>query len=201
VVVGAPLLAYVASLVHPRDLTFGDEAWLFTAVHLGLAVIICLLGWMVLLLVEGVHGAAATAARVLTVPFVVAYTAYTAFGGVALGAFVIEANALPVAEQQRAAELIHRVSDSPVEDALSAVASLLWLAVMLCVVVALRRQAPWPALALIALGAVGFARSHVWPWGPAGMGAVLAGVVWLELARGSRRRVSSAASRVTVGRG
>jgi hypothetical protein len=195
VVIGAPLLAYLAFLLHPRDLVFGDNAWLFTGVHLGLLVVACLLGWMMMLLVEGVPGAAATAARLLTIPFVVAYTAFTTFGGVSAGAFVIEANSLPVVEKQRAAELVHSVADGAIGDALAIVASVLWLTVMLLVVVALRRRAPLPALVLIGIGAALVARSHVWPWGPPGMGAVLAGVVWLELTRVPAGRTARATER------
>ena len=50
--------------------------------------IVCLLAWMMLFLVEGIEGTAAGAARVLADAFAVAYTAFTAFGGIAIGAFV-----------------------------------------------------------------------------------------------------------------
>ena len=52
---------------------------------------------------------------------------------------------------------------------------------MLALVLALRRQAPLPALLLLAVGGLLFAKSHVRPWGPAGMTAFLAGAVWVEL--------------------
>jgi hypothetical protein len=183
VILGAPLAGYVAALLHP-GLTVGESARLFLAVHLALPAIVCLLAWMMLFLVEGIEGVAASAARVLAIPFAVAYTAFTAFGGIAIGAFVWKANELRADRQRPAAELIHSVSHSALARPLYLVASLLWLAAMSAVVVALwsRTQAPRPALVLLAVGAAAFARSHVRPWGPAGMAAVLAGVIWLELA-------------------
>jgi hypothetical protein len=143
--------------------------------------ILCLLAWMIVLLVDGVDGRAVTTARLLAVPFAVAYTLFTAFDGVAVGAFVWKANALPPVQRESAGNLIHSVSNSTLEHALYLVAALTWLVAVLAVIVALRRRAPLPALLLLGLGAAAFARSHVRPWGPAGMAAVLAGVVWLEL--------------------
>lgn len=181
VIFGAPLLSYVAGLLHPHRLLLGHDPWFFIGVHLAQPVIICLLAWMLLLLVDGVENPAATLVRFLAIPFAVAYTLFTAFGGVALGAFAWKANELPVAEQATAARLIHDVSHSSLAHPLYLIASLLWLATALAVAFALRDRAALPALALFAIGAALFARSHVRPWGPAGMAAVLAGVVWLEL--------------------
>ena len=57
----------------------------------------------------------------------------------------------------------------------------MWLAVALAVVAALRRQAPRPALVLMAIGAIVFTLGHARPVGPIGMGLFLAGIAWLEL--------------------
>src|SRR4051812_46537195 len=108
VIFAAPLAGYVAALLHP-GLTVGESARLFMAVHLALPAVVCLLAWMMLFLVEGIEGAAATAVRVLAIPFAVAYTTFTAFGGVAIGAFVWKTNELPPDKQRPAAELIHDV--------------------------------------------------------------------------------------------
>lgn len=180
IVLGAPLLAYVDLLLHPVQLYVGKNPWLFTGVHLALVPILCLLAWMIVLLVDGVDGRAANTARILAVPFAVAYTLFIAFEGFAIGAFVWKANTLGPAQQQVAANLIRSVSNSSLERPLYLVASILWLAAIIAVVIALRRRAPMPALFLLAFGAAAFARSHVRPWGPAGMIGVLAGVIWLE---------------------
>jgi hypothetical protein len=183
VILAAPFLGYVAALLHP-GLAVGEDARLFTGVHLALPLIVCLLAWMILFLVEGIDGAAALAARVLAIPFAVSYTVFTVFGGVAIGAFVWKANELPADKQQSAAALIHSVSHSALAHPLYLIASFLWMAAMSAVVVALWGQprTPRPALALLAVGAAAFARSHTRPWGAAGMAAILAGVLWLELA-------------------
>jgi hypothetical protein len=181
VIFGAPILGYVLAQLHPQHLFLGEDARLFIGVHLVFPVILCLLAGMIVLLVQGVDGAAATAARLLAIPFAVAYTLYTAFDGVALGVYVAKANQLPISQQQTAATLIRSVNSSALAHPLYLTASGLWLAAMLAVVVALWGRVPLPALALVAIGAAAFARSHVRPWGPAGMAAIAVGVVWLEL--------------------
>ena len=119
--------------------------------------------------------------RVLAVPFAVAYTLYTAYAGVTIGAFVWKGNELPADQQPAASVLIENVIHSSISTPIRLTANLLWLATALAVVVALRRQAPAAALVLFALGAAAFAYRHERPWGPGGMAAVLAGVIWLEL--------------------
>jgi hypothetical protein len=189
VVFAGPLLVYLAVLIHPTGLRVGKDDSLFVAVHIAFPFLVCLLAWSLVLLVDGVENRAATAARVLVIPFAVAYTAFATFDGIAIGTFVAKANELPVDEQLPAARLIRDVANSEIEWPLYLVASLLWLATALAVVVALRHRAPVPALVLLAVGAALFAKSHVRPWGPAGMAAFLAGAVWAEL------QIASVASR------
>jgi hypothetical protein len=180
-VLAGPLLVYVAVLIHPTGLQVGRSDRLFLAVHLAFPVLICLLAWSLILLVNGVDNRAATAVRVLAIPFAVAYTAFATFDGIAIGTFVWKANDLPANQRLEAARLIHRVSNSELEWPLYLIAGGFWLATAFAVVIALRHRAPLPALVLLALGALLFAKSHVRPWGPAGMTAFLAGAVWVEL--------------------
>jgi hypothetical protein len=77
--------------------------------------------------------------------------------------------------------LIDNVIHSSISSPIRWIAAALWVAAALAVVIALRRQAPLPALALFAVGALAFGYRHERPWGAGGMAAVLAGVVWLEL--------------------
>jgi hypothetical protein len=181
VLFGAPFLAYVAGMLHPRHVLVDGGPWLYLGIHLAWPLLACLLAWMLLLLVQGVDNLAATAVRVLSIPFAVAYTLFAAFAGVAIGAFVWKANELPAEQQSTAAALIDSVTHSSLSGPIRLCANLLWLAAALAAVIALRRQAPLPALALVAAGAAAFAYRHERPWGAAGMAAVLAGVVWLEL--------------------
>ncbi len=181
VLFGAPFLAYVAGMLHPTHVLVDGSPWLYLGVHLAWPLLICLLAWMLLLLVEGIDGVAAKVARVLAVPFAVAYTMFTTYGGIAIGAFVWKANELPADQQSTAGTLIDNVTHNSIAGPIRLSANVLWLAAALAVVVALRKHAPLPALALVAAGALAFAYRHERPWGAAGMAAVLAGVVWLEL--------------------
>lgn len=181
VVFGAPLLAYVAGMLHPGRVLDAGDPWRFLGVHLAWPLVACLLAWMLILLVDGLEGTAATAARVLAIPFAVAYTLYTTYAGVAIGAFIWKEDELSAAQQPAAARLINSVIHSSISRPIHWVATALWVGGVLSVVVALRNRAPLPSLALVALGALAFAYRHEPPWGPSGMAVLLAGVVWLEL--------------------
>jgi hypothetical protein len=181
VLFGAPALAYVAGMLHPNHVLSHGSPWAYLGVHLAWPFLACLLAWMCILLVEGVEGGAATGARVLAIPFAVAYTLYTAFAGVGIGAFVWKANELPANQQPAASALIENVIHSSIGSPIRWTATLLWLATVLAVVLALWGRAPLGGLALFAVGAAVFAYRHERPWGAAGMVAVLAGVIWIEL--------------------
>jgi hypothetical protein len=139
-VFAGPLLVYIAVLLHPTGLRVGRDDRLFLAIHLAFPLLICLLAWSLVMLVDGVDNRAATAVRVLVIPFAVAYTAFATFDGIAIGAFVLKANSLPADAQPAAAQLIHSVSNSELEWPLYLIASLVWLATALAVVVALRHR-------------------------------------------------------------
>jgi len=174
----------VIGVMHPSRLVVGESDRLFLAIHLVFPFVICLMAWALYLLVDGVDNAAATATRWLVIPFAVAYTAFEAVAGIARGALIWKAENLTGDEQLHAAQLISSFTHSAIARPLWLTASALWLVTALSVVVALRGRAPVPALVLLAVGAVLFARTHVHPWGPAGMAAFLAGSVWVELSAG-----------------
>ena len=172
VIFGAPFLAYLIGVAHPARLVVGESDRLFLAIHLGFPFVICLLAWALYLLVDGVENRAATPARVLVIPFAVAYTAFESFAGIARGAFVWKANDLPLDRQQNAAELISSVTHSGLARPLWLTATALWLAAALSVVVALRRRAPVPALVLLAAGALLFGMTPRQAVGPGRHGGV-----------------------------
>jgi hypothetical protein len=180
VLLGAPVFGYVVGMLHPTRLRLDQAPWLYIGIHLVMPVLIGLLAWMIVLLVEGIDNRAATAARLLVVPFALVYSVFTAFAGLAYGVMVWKAGGLPAQEQPGALALIHDVFHNGLEKAIYLTAGLLWLAAVVAAAVGLRGRAPLPALALLAVGAAIFANSHERPWGPAGMAAILAGVVWLE---------------------
>lgn len=181
VVFGAPLLGYTVAMLHPTRLGFDDDPSLYIGIHLFIPVVAVLLAWMVVLLVDGIEGRAATLARFLAWPFAVVYTVFTTFSGLAYGALVWQAGDLPVAERPAASSLIHAVYGSSLESGIHLAASVAWLALVAVTVVALLGRAPIPTLVLLPVGAFLFAWTHERPWGPAGMAAILAAVVWFEL--------------------
>jgi hypothetical protein len=184
VLFGVPFLYLVLGLVHPAaNPEVGDETAFFIGLHIAQLVLIGGLACMFWLLLDGVDGGAATVARALILPFVIVYTALDAVLGIAWGIVAQKANELPDADQQAAAgRLIDALLEpEPLGYVLYFGAGLLWLALALSVVTALRGRAPGPGLALMAIGASVFALGHARPMGPIGMAFFLAGVAWLEL--------------------
>ena len=134
----------------------------------------------------------------LILPFVVAYTALDSILGIAWGIAAETANQLPAADQPGAGRLIEElIAGDPDPRGLILYwgAGLLWLAVAVAVVAALRHTAPTGALVLMSLGAAVFVLGHAPPMGPVGMGLFLAGVVWTEFLP---RRTPAGPSSTTV---
>jgi hypothetical protein len=183
VLFGVPFLYIVLGLLHTANPELGDETALFIALHYAQLFLIGGLAFMFWLLVDGLDGRAAGAARALILPFVIVYTAVDAVLGIAWGIVVQKANELPVADQAAAGRLIDKLMDDPEPVGLIFYfgAGLLFLAVVLAVVAARRWTAPAPALVLMTIGALVFVLGHARPMGPIGMAFFLAGIVWLEL--------------------
>lgn len=182
---GVPSLYVLLGLLHPTaNPELGDETDLFIGLHIAQLFLIVGLGYMLWLLVEGVTNGAGTLARALIIPFVVAYTALDAILGIAWGIAAETANGLPVADQPGAGRLIDElISGDPDPRGLILYwgAGLLWLAVALSVVAALKDTAPPGALVSMGLGATVFTLGHAPPMGPVGMGLFLLGIAWAEL--------------------
>lgn len=181
---GVPSLYVLLGLVHPTaNPELGDETDLFIGLHIAQLFLIMGLGYVLWLLVEGVVGRAATVARALIIPFLVSYTALDAILGIAWGIAAETANDLPAEEQAGAGRLIDElISGDPDPRGLILYwgAGLLWLAVALAVVAALRDTAPLGALVSMSLGAAVFTLGHAPPVGPVGMGLFLLGIAWAE---------------------
>lgn len=76
---GVPFLYVILGLLHPTaNPALGDDHSLFIGLHIAPLFLIMGSAFVLWLLVEGVAGRAATVARVLIIPFVVAYTALDA---------------------------------------------------------------------------------------------------------------------------
>jgi len=182
VLLGVPSLYMVLGLLHPTaNPELGDETELFIGLHIAQLFLIVGLGYVLWLLVEGVANRAASVARALIIPFVVAYTALDAILGIAWGIAAETANDLPAEDQRGAGRLIHELVSTDLRGLiLYWGAGLLWLAVALAVVAALKDDAPPGALVSMSLGAAVFVLGHAPPMGPIGMGLFLLGIAWAE---------------------
>ena len=194
VLVGVPALYILLGLLHPTsNPELGDETDRFIWVHVAQLFLIMGLAYVLWLLVEGLTNRAARIARALIIPFAVVYTALDAILGIAWGIAAETANDLPVQDQAGAGALIHElISGDPDPRGLILYwgAGLLWLALALAVVAALRDTAPTGALVLLGLGAAVFMLGHAPPMGPIGMGLFLLGIAWAEF----RPSISAGAS-------
>lgn len=181
---GVPSLYILLGLLHPlTNPELGDETTLFVGLHIAQLALIAGLAYLLWFLVEGVVNRAATIARALIIPFVVAYTALDAILGIAWGIAAETANDLPAADRQGGGRLIDELiagDPDPRGLVLYWGAGLLWLAVALAVVAALRDTTPRGALLCLSLGAVVFSLGHAAPTGPIGMGLFLLGIAWAE---------------------
>jgi hypothetical protein len=180
---GVPFLYAILGLLHPTsNPEVGDETGLFVGLHVGQLFLIGGLAYTLWLLVEGIDSRAATVARVFIFPYVIAYTALDSVLGIAWGIAAQKANELPAADQAAAGRLIHNLNEPNVFGYIGYFgAGLLWLAAALTVLTAVAKNAPRPALMLMALGATVFALGHAPPMGPIGMALLLAGIAWTEL--------------------
>jgi hypothetical protein len=169
--------------------------------HVAQLFLIMGLAYVLWLLVDGLDSRAATVARILIVPFVVTYTALDAILGIAWGIAAETANDLPASAQEGAGILVDElISGDPDPRGLLLYwgAGLLWLAVALAVVTALRNVAPAGALVCLSLGAAVFTLGHAPPMGPIGMGLILIGIAWLEFRPRPVTATSSAPGRATA---
>ena len=184
VLLGFPSLYVLLGLLHPtHNPELGDETDHFVNLHIAQLFLIMGLGYVLWFLVDGVTNRAATLARALIIPFLVAYTALDAVLGIAWGLAAENANDLPATDQPGAGRLIDAlISGDPDPRGLILYwgAGLLWLAVALAVVAALRDTAPLGALVSISVGAAAFTLGHAPPMGPVGMGLFLLGIAWTE---------------------
>ncbi|MET0525941.1 MAG: hypothetical protein ABWZ91_14140 [Nocardioides sp.] len=199
---GVPSLYVVLGLLHPMENPeLGDDTDLFVGLHIAQLFLIMGLAYVLWLLVEGLDSRAATTARILIIPFVVTYTALDAILGIAWGIAAETANDLPSSAQEGAGVLIDElISGDPDPRGLALYwgAGLLWLAVAVAVVAALRNVAPTGALVCVSLGAAVFTLGHAPPMGPIGMGLILIGIAWLELRPRAVTATSSGPGRATV---
>ncbi|HSK14553.1 MAG TPA: hypothetical protein VK915_00135 [Gaiellaceae bacterium] len=195
--IGPPLVLAAVLWFHPaggenvyEGLRHDATAWF--RVHVALLLVLPLLGIAAYLLLDGLHGRAATLSRLALAPFLVFYTAYEATVGVATGVLVDHANGLPAAEQAVVAGAIQDLNRNPIlaDPSVSLVLGVLgWVVAMVAAAVALRRSgAGWAPTVLVGLAAV-FA-VHPPPVGPFGLVCFAAAAVLVERSRARLGRAS-----------
>jgi hypothetical protein len=146
---------------------------------------LALLGFSVILLLNGVQGIAATTSRVSAFVFVIAYIIYETIIGTVTGLLIRDAAALPPAEQAVIGDVIYRNYTDPVLGDLPSVVSLTawlsWFAAVTLAAVALHRSGK-PLGACILLGLSFIFISHASMLGPLGMILFLLAVIGIERA-------------------
>jgi len=131
-------------LLHPRsdgrlyDALSGQvDRWL--VVHVGLAVLAGAMGLAAWLMLDGLHGRAATLARCALPVFVVFFIAWEATLGIGTGILVDVTNSAAAAGRAPLADAIDDYFSSPLLLALSLVGNGAWMVAMLAAAVAFRR--------------------------------------------------------------
>ncbi|MGZ8707896.1 MAG: hypothetical protein ACXW0F_01410 [Gaiellaceae bacterium] len=176
---------FVVGIVHPPDIKVGDDtANLYLLIHVLQPVLIGLLGWSLLLLVEGLPGRAAQIARYAVVPYLIAYTMLDTIAGIATPLIVREANSMSPADAATVQRMLDGMDDL-IPFAIWLVSGLTWLLAAVATAVAVRQVGGRGPATLMALGAAIFAVGHPFPPGPIGIGLFGLGVLWLEVRRAS----------------
>jgi hypothetical protein len=159
------------------------EAWI--TVHTAFLFATPLLGIAVYLLLDGMHGRAATVSRVALVFFLVFYTAYEVTVGVSTGVLVDYANSLPADEQAAVAGAIQDLNRNAILSDPSVsllLGSLGWVVAMTAAAVAARRSGAGLSVTIL-LGIASIFVMHPPPVGPVGLACFAAAAVLLERAR------------------
>lgn len=186
-----PVLTGLVIATHPTDPTtaadLGAETGRYIGIHVGLLVMLPLLGIALWLLLQGITGTAATIARVM-IPFTVAfYAAFDALIGIGAGVLSREAVALgdPGAEA-----LAARWMEIPMPLPLISTAAVVsWTGTLLAAAVAhYRAGSSWLAVGGLALAGPLFGFGHPLVFGVIGMAALLVAAAAIELGSLRSRR-------------
>jgi hypothetical protein len=157
----------------------------FLMVHILFPIALALLGLSVILLVDGVHGTAATLSRVNAFVFVITYIMYETIIGTVTPLLIRSAASLPPVEQAVIGDAVYRNFTDPILGDLPSVVSvtawLSWIFAVTLASFALRRSGK-PLGASILLGLSFIFVSHASMLGPLGMILFLLAVIGIERA-------------------
>jgi hypothetical protein len=143
-----------------------------------MAVFVPLFAAVVLLLLRGVSGRAATISRIGLAVFAVFYAAWEVLLGAGTGILTHEVDALPAADQAAGRELVESYAENGVIVALSVIGSVGLGIAILAAAVALRSayRLGWAALVLMVL-ALPLIAIHEPPFGPIGLALFIVAIV------------------------
>ena len=180
---GVPAAYCALTTLHPTENpTLGDDVGFWMVIHTVQLFLIGGMSCIIWVLTAGSTGTAARVGRAFILPYAITYSAFDSMAGLAAGALVRVANEADPAGQAEAQRIVDRMGETePAGIIFYAVMALCWLAAMGGAVLSLRGRIPTGAFVLLALGTVVFAVGHPRPVGPAGMGLILLGMVWMEL--------------------
>jgi predicted lysophospholipase L1 biosynthesis ABC-type transport system permease subunit len=184
---GTPLVLAIIEWFHPRgggqalfDAVIHQADW-WLILHLVQVPLFALIAIAVWLLITGLRGPLATAARASAVCFAATIIAYDAVQGIATGILIRAARALPPTDQAPYRQAVTTLFSDPVAGNFSLLAVVViasWALAVLAATAALARaDAPLPAIILLAMTVVG---PHNFPLGTLSMGCFLAAALWLE---------------------
>jgi hypothetical protein len=197
VLLGTPLVLGMMEIWHPTpsgtestfDIIVDNADWWFTLHSLQLPLF-GLMALAVYLLVDGLHGWAATISRIGSWFFVVFYIALDSILSIAGGVIARGARGLPADQEALVARQLEEFAFSPIvggggPSLIGILGPLGWVTAVVGAAIALRRAglARIPSI-LIGLSAI-FA-VHSWPTGSLGLAFFLLGAGWVESARSKR---------------
>ena len=182
--VGVPAAWGILLLFHPTGDTDGFydvidgnvTAWL--TVHIGMAIFVPLFAAVVLLLLRGVSGRAATISRIGLAVFAVFYAAWELLLGAGTGILTNEVDALPAADQAIGRDLVESYAENGVIVALSVIGSVGLGVAIIGAAVALRGayRLGWVPLLLMVL-ALPLIAIHEPPFGPIGLALFIVAIL------------------------
>jgi hypothetical protein len=184
--IGVPAAFAAVLAFHPMVADYEglrDVTTRFQAVHIAMVLAVPLLALGVYVLLDGLHGRAATVARVALVPFVMFYAPYVAFEGIGLGVLGQELNGLSAAHRDAVAPgLVADFARNPLlgePGVFWALGTTAFLVAIVATVSALRRAGA-PVALQIAIGLSALIASHAPPLAPIGW-VCFAGAGWIAL--------------------
>jgi hypothetical protein len=144
----------------------------------------------VYLLVDGLHGLAATISRIGAWFFLVFYIARDSVLGIAGGVIARGARRLPADQQALVARQLEEFAFSPIvggggPSLIGILGPLGWVTAAVGAAIALRR-AGLPRVPSILIGLSAIFAVHSWPTGSLGLAFFLLGAGWVEFARSKR---------------